>query len=150
MSYSYIESVFPTYKSSNTYNSDLYNTIKPPTTKSKVHPMYEKDLAKFTSELIQTKEKFESEPADFPLPSGSKDNLHFYNIPLKSKEGFESLELGNCDMFVKHVLECSKCNQMVSKQLNIETDKQRNEEILEVMSYVMFGIFMLVVLDNKK
>ena len=113
------------------------------------------------------------ENATFPLPPSEKDNLRFYNIrvpslttptpniPITSTrkqrpfEPFDNEQVDNkcdihCDAYVKHILECSKCKTMITKQLNIETDRIRNEEIMELLSYLIFGVFILLLLDNIK
>lgn len=111
-------------------------------------------------------EKYEN-AATFPLPPSGKDNLRYYNTPLPTPltlppvpirnplETFENDKTDNkcdinCDAYIKHILECSKCKGMVTKQLNIETDRLRNEEIMEVLSYLIFGVFILLLLDNIK
>ena len=36
------------------------------------------------------------------------------------------------------------------KQLGIETDRIRNEEIMEIISYILFGLFILILIDYLK
>ena len=105
------------------------------------------------------------------IQSPAKDNLRFYNLPLqqvkqdyqqpvkqeyqetsKKREEFENEKSCDmeCDGYVKHILECSKCKAMLTKQLNLEADRVRNEEIMEVISYMIFGVFILLLLDNFK
>jgi len=112
-------------------------------------------------------EKYEN-AASFPLPPSDKDNLRYYNTSLpslttpaitnpvqKQAEPFENEQVGykcdiQCDAYIKHILECSKCKAMITKQLNIETERVRNEEIMELLSYLIFGVFILLLLDNLK
>jgi hypothetical protein len=56
----------------------------------------------------------------------------------------------SCDIYIKHILECSKCKNIAIKQLGIENDKIRNEEIMEVISYFIFALFILLLIDSFK
>jgi len=55
-----------------------------------------------------------------------------------------------CELYVKHILECNKCKSVAMKQLGIESDRIRNEEIMEVVSYIVFGLFILLLIDSLK
>ena len=80
-----------------------------------------------------------------------QDNLKYYNKPLNN-EKFDSNKIQdeiNHTIYVKHVLECSICKDMVLKQLNIESDRLFKEEILEILSYIVFAFFILMLLDSK-
>ena len=62
-------------------------------------------------------------------------------------EGFEQNELKqnqqdtvlcvekDCDQYIKHILECPKCKSIAIKQLGIESDRFKNEEMMEVVDY---------------
>ena len=106
------------------------------------------------------------------------NNLTYYNLPIKlntqpspppsppprvlleSKtnviEKFEDEKAKSacaepaCDSYVKHILECSRCKSIAIKQLGIENDRIRNEEIMEVISYIIFGLFILLLIDSLK
>lgn len=54
------------------------------------------------------------------------------------------------DLYIKHVMGCNICKQRLLKQFNIETERMRNDEIMELISYVMFGVFILILLDSLK
>jgi hypothetical protein len=106
-------------------------------------------------------------------PNPNKNNLNFYNIPinkeylnqniytkdpstLEEKINTEYIEQKpiscnlDCDIYIKHILECSKCKNIAIKQLGIENDKIRNEEIMEVISYFIFALFILLLIDSFK
>ena len=98
-------------------------------------------------------------------PEDERNNLKYYNKPLstlmsKSKEEkkkgdifekFTDDEIPmNCDRYVKHVIECNKCKMMAMKTFGIETDRIRNEEIMELISYILFGLFILMLIDSGK
>jgi hypothetical protein len=106
----------------------------------------------------------------------NKNNLQFYNHPINKeylKYNFNSQLLNpnpiqtnpvqnsikykeestcnfDCDIYIKHILECSKCKNIVSKQFGIENEKIRNEEILEMISYFIFALFILLLVDSLK
>jgi hypothetical protein len=109
---------------------------------------------------------------------GEQNNLSYYNLPIKVPplstgsnkpteltlkqqvtrkiEKFEDVNdkqkcsEPECDLYVKHILECNKCKSVAMKQLGIEGDKIRNEEIMEVVSYIVFGLFILLLIDSLK
>lgn len=51
---------------------------------------------------------------------------------------------------IKHVLECEHCKNILIKQFNIENDKQKYDEMLEIISYVLYGLFILYLIDMIK
>lgn len=65
------------------------------------------------------------------------------------KESFQS-EQGHHETYTKHVLECDQCKEVLLKQFNIETDRIRNQEILELITFLIFGLFILLLLDGLK
>lgn len=110
-----------------------------------------------------------------PLKTIPRDNLSYYHLPvsrdymeinknkinsdiqrnvnMSSSVGIEKFEQtqevqNTCDMHIKHALECTKCKNILLKQFNIEYDRLRNEEIMEVISYMIFGLFILLLIDN--
>ena len=54
------------------------------------------------------------------------------------------------DLYIKHVMDCDICRERLLKQFNIQTERIRNEEIMELISYIMVGVFILILLDNLK
>ena len=86
-------------------------------------------------------------PALIPVPMKQEQRV------IQKIEKFEDVK-GNCepecDLYVKHILECNKCKSVAMKQLGIESDKVRNEEIMEVVSYIVFGLFILLLIDSLK
>jgi hypothetical protein len=55
-----------------------------------------------------------------------------------------------CDNYIRHVLGCHKCRSIITKQWNIDNDRIRNEEIMELVTYIIFGIFILLLIDILK
>jgi len=119
--------------------------------------------------------EFKSDPISTmritPQIKSDKDNLHFYNIPSPSiyreqqqqqqqyntspnkntiEQMTSNMQSDDCNLYTKHVLDCNKCKGMILKQFNIENDRIRNEEILELISYIMFGILILLIIDYIK
>jgi len=103
--------------------------------------------------------------------SQMKNNLSYYNLPLKSQmqtplsqtplarsslvQNESKIEIpdtncDDCDVHVKHILDCKQCKMLAVKQLGIESDKYRNEEMMELASYVIFGMFILLLIDSLK
>jgi len=67
------------------------------------------------------------------------------------KESFsQSSEQSSHETYIKHVLECDQCKEILLKQFNIETERIRNEEILELITFLIFGLFILLLLDRLK
>ena len=51
--------------------------------------------------------------------------------------------------YTKHILECEHCKNILLKQFNVETDRIQNEQILELISFLMFGLFILLLLHRS-
>lgn len=133
MSYSYINVVFPSFKSSTT-DVKLFNNITP----QPLSQLQEVELNNKGIELPQT--KLIEEPT--PLPQTS----NFQQI--------ETFETGDCNFdckeYLKHITECSACKNMMIKQFNIDNDRIRTEETMELLSFIVFGVFILLLVDSLK
>jgi len=136
MSYSYIKSVFPNFEPSTVNNNVLYNQIptrdeKPDNVKLQVaeaNANGNDDYYKFAKSLINEASSVES----------FTNNTVSYN------------SLNDCDNHVNHILKCTRCREQILKQFNLEQDKMRNEEIMEIMSYIIFGIFILLLIETLR
>lgn len=121
-------------------------------------------------------EPFKYEVENFANQELGKDNLKYFNTPIMNNSiphynnvdyqndntgnnkisGVERfgqtnpIVTGSHEEYIKHLSTCSSCKDIVLKQFNLESDRLRNEEIIELISYVMFGIFILVLLDSLK
>jgi hypothetical protein len=161
MSYSYIKNVFPEFQVSTAYDdlNNVYNKPKPiltvPQGDSKFQAFEDKNdtLKEFdtqaTNQRIVTRNTQDIKASS----NDSKDNLRFYNLeqfqvkePEPEPQVHESPSA--CDSHIKHVLECSLCSNILKKQYNIANDKLQMEEIMEVVSYVAFGIFIIIFIDT--
>jgi hypothetical protein len=104
----------------------------------------------------------------------SKNNLHYYNepiidsfIPNYANVDYQSDNTGNNKIsgiekfdnsgneiahenYIKHMSDCQSCKNIILKQFNIESDRIRNQEIIELISYIMFGLFILILTGRDK
>jgi hypothetical protein len=170
MSYSYVKAVFPNFEYSNVYNDKLYSnmstsptpTVAPavvPSVVPAVSPFEESnalgsDLKQETltirpgdqTHLIE--EKTFREP--FEQVKEDKDNLHFYNKQIeKFGNGGRVGPAGPIEgheYHLKHLAKCEFCREMIKKQYNIQT----HDQMTELVSHVLLGIFILVLLDIVK
>lgn len=176
MSYSYLKNVFPNYEDS-IKTPDIYNSITTETSTVSYpapQPDIKEELNKENNDISLPQrtllENFNITGADFPLSNNkNQDNLKFYNLPYIENqypgnpsnpsnhviEGFESPKKNSacdldCDLYIKHINECNKCRSVIVKQFGIETDRIKNEEIMEVVSYLIFGLFVLLLIDSLK
>lgn len=120
MSYSYIKNVFPDYEYSITEN--VFNSLKP-----------------------QQQE---------PNPHDNHQQLHFQIEPEKPiKPGNnvqEAFENTDCENIIDHISKCSYCYKMLQKQMAIENDRIQQEEIMELVSYIVLGVFILLLIEYLK
>ena len=160
MSYSYIKSVFPNFENSNkVYDETLYTNIN-----SSLYNNNDMSQVKPLENYNQENKRDET----FILPSNkllenleNLENLEklknvndtsqiipkqIISLPVESK-----MEVwDDCDTHIKHILNCKQCKMLTIKQLSIESDKYRNEEMMELASYVIFGMFILLLIDSLK
>jgi hypothetical protein len=66
-------------------------------------------------------------------------------VPLQNKK-LEKFEQDDCDVYIKHIVDCRRCRDMISRQFNIYD----NEEMMEIVSYLIFGLFILLVINSLK
>lgn len=165
--------------SSKVYDKNIYNSLNTLyTDKSSDVPhaanndiVSANDIVLPQETLLEKYKDITSSPLSLEVSDKNKDNLRFYNLPahkeyinketinkekvnIQNKQHIEKFEGvikdEECDIYMKHILECNKCKGIVTKQLGIDNDKIKNEEIMEVVSYVIFGLFMLLLIDSLK
>ena len=170
-SYSYVTTVFPNFKNSNIYDQNLYNNISVVSNDSnKFIPsnLNNENIGtplKPAVEIIKPNELsletfYQTIDNNNSIGQGQgQDNLKYYNKPLPSNlinnqnhntissESF-SQNL-NHELYIKHILECEACKNTLLKQFNIDNDRMRNEEILELVFFIILGIFILLLLEKK-
>jgi hypothetical protein len=173
MSYSYIKSVFPNFEQK-TFNKEIKIDIEPEKTKeefknTRAEPIqgYEFYDLKSSKDMSQNNLKFYNLPSpkeylitDLPTTKGTP--LLPQQIQQQASFSIENFDVGNgvssgsnggvstCDDYIKHISECNKCKSVLMKQLGIENDRIRNEEIMEVISYIVFALFILLLIDSFK
>ena len=65
-------------------------------------------------------------------------------------ESFGNMQQGpGCEKMCQHILQCQRCKAVVVKQWNLESDRIFHEEIMEVLTYVIFAVFLLLLLESK-
>jgi len=175
MSYSYIKTVFPDYVSSEVYDEKIYtnlNGVKQVQPVQVVQPIQPVQAVPSPFESEFSPSGYDAER--FANQELGKDNLRYFNTPIANNNlphysniDYQQDNTGNNKIsgvekfgnpivtashedYIKHLSSCSACREIVLKQFNIESDRLRNEEIIELISYVMFGVFILILLDTLK
>jgi len=167
MSYSYVKSVFPEFKYSNVYDTKLYDTAKLYDTKNtplisvipaEQNEMRGMDLKNNNIETFQNNQNYYNKPLINPFDNKPVDNKLVDNKPVDNKlVDIQNVDIQNVEVdasghsqYTQHILECANCKQVLLKQFNIESDRIKNEEIMELVSFIMFGLFILLLIDNIK
>lgn len=161
MSYSYVKTVFPDFKYVNVYDTKVYENLSVSNFDKKLfEPAEPVNDFSFISTPENVKDKVNNR--DPPKIETFQNNQNYYNIPLPTnniainnnkihKESFEQDSIKNDHLeYTKHILECAKCKELLLKQFNIESDRIRNEEIMELISFMIFGLFILLLIDSYK
>lgn len=160
MSYSYVKTVFPDFKYSNVYDTKLYENLNVSQRDTKLFEPADLDTNTYSSITVL------GEPKHLVKEHSSKietfqDNQKFFNPPLPSNnipvdnniiktERFdgETKSQDHHTEYTKHVLECESCKELLMKQFGLENERIRNEEIMELISYLIFGLFILLLIDT--
>ena len=74
------------------------------------------------------------------------EKIQTKEVKLEKLEKFENINELGCDIYIKHISECRKCRELVSRQFNMYD----NEEVMEVISYLIFGLFILLAINSIK
>lgn len=158
MSYSYVKTVFPDFEYSSVYDDKLYNNVnETPLTKIEIAPydnnssnqtLMEIDTLSKIEHFQQADHEYKPKSINFNIPVINNKIPKYNNIDVNSVETFS--EDQNHESYMNHVTNCSLCKEKLLKQWGIENEKLRNEEILELISYVMLGLFILILLDTLK
>lgn len=174
MSYSYLQSVFPNYKPSQKLTELLYNDIIN-NNNTKPIPKYEAANDNLHASVSQVNSKplivdngkenkenrmgnnkhvenvIEVVPVE-TFKDNFKDNLRFYNEPLKSHfmENFEDVEQKeqcsvSCVDNINHILKCEGCTAILKQKLGINIDFN---DYIEIAMYILFGLFIIAMLDK--
>lgn len=126
MSYSLIKTVFPNF-STTVYDTKLYDTIENNTIESNTRE---------SNKIENEEEKKET----------FINNLKFFNEPIKSLDDVGKLVENK--IIVNKPTEINECQSCKNKEINF--DRVKNEELMELISFIMFGIFILLLIDSNK
>lgn len=160
MSYSYVKTVFPDFEFSNVYNDKLYTNDNQVNQVKTNITGFENNLGNVNAHIETYKQ---IEPYQEPYKEQYKSNLKYYNKPVLDQDipnytnvnPQESFQItptttNNHDEYINHINSCPSCKDALLKQLGIETERLKNEAIMELTSYVLFGIFIIILLDSLK
>lgn len=127
----FVSSNLPT--NSNTNNLKYYNTQLP----NNINYTQRTDITNSTPQLVQ------------PNTNDLRNYENYTNqttLPEISSITPSSLHI----QYTNHILECSECKNLLLKQFNIESSRIWNNDVLELISYIVFGIFILMALEYLK
>ncbi|NDC96059.1 hypothetical protein EB118_26500 [bacterium] len=174
MSYSYLKNVFPNYSTSVEYDDYIFRSLNAIDTAeaqarnlqdpknivtNRVIPNYSRvkesnepvvpannmqSLSQFTQALLNTQVDTSVHQPEKPIDPVLLPQKRI--IEEFSDSGIQDV---SCDKHMKHILNCQKCKGVVIKQWDLDADKTRNEEIMEVICYIIFAIFLLLLLETK-
>jgi hypothetical protein len=145
MSYSYIKNVFPNFNSTKSLDDNVYNKLK--SSNLTLNNDFQSDL-NFIPSTINLEQFNEVETVASPSPSPSQGPALNQNVMTTKTPISTNYEVHNCENYIKHILSCSKCQGIMRKQLNTDNERLRNEELMELFSYILLGIFVLLFIDN--
>lgn len=163
-----LKNVFPKFESSTINIDKLYNNLSTSTFENekkitqKVSAFDTNEFSKFQKDLdslndyqiTQTKlpiENFTQEnPTQLPTQLLTQNQITPIPQPQQLPQQNHNQHQMICNNNLSHVMNCSKCRTIIIKQLNIHNDRLRNEELLELFSYIVFSIFILMLVDFIK
>mgnify|MGYP007069474857 CR=1 FL=1 len=111
-------------------------------------PINKEYLRQISKESLKDLSLSQSDYIKTPVITQEK-KIENFESPNQINKTIESCNF-DCDVYTKHILECSKCKNIIMKQFGIESDKIRNEEIMELISYFIFALFILLLIDSLK
>lgn len=107
-------------------------------------------LNEFTKSLIGAHPIAEEQGTYVHQPQNSIDPIIKSPVVVESFGNMQqSPSHTGCDKMCQHVLQCQRCKAIVVKQWNLESDRIFHEEIMEVLTYVIFAVFLLLLLESK-
>lgn len=137
MSYSYLQAVFPKFEHSKVYDDKIYSSL---------------DSVSTNRQEKNNKDKNELKKENTPQPIQEIETI---GDPGIHKSEFKQLEKfqDNADihqMHMAHILECMSCRNIMRKQFHLEDEKIFKEEVMELISFIAFGVFLIIFLDRTK
>jgi hypothetical protein len=161
MSYALIKNVFPNFVMSHVYE----NVYKAPPSNIEAYENAEfkphtplsnpQDNLRFYNKPVPP-QTLAPAPTPSTVPVTALSTVQQTLVPTvdqtpvqQNVETFESDEK-ECDACVKHMLSCKLCKETIIKQFNLQDGDNKNQEIMELVSYILFGLFVLILLDNLR
>ena len=157
MSYSYVKTVFPDFKYSNVYDTKLYDNLSISNQKNVFEPVESQNYYNINSK--DEEGGFENYPLKntFQNLETFQNNQKIYHppmpipIPLENntvKEEFDNKNSIDHSLYTTHVLDCKVCKDLLMKQFGIENQRLLNTDIMELISYILFGLFIILLIDS--
>uniref|UniRef100_A0A6C0DZA9 Uncharacterized protein n=1 Tax=viral metagenome TaxID=1070528 RepID=A0A6C0DZA9_9ZZZZ len=144
MTYSYIKSVFPNFETVSSSRSLALGNIPrfgreqnnlTKTDNSKGIQGF--DANKYSKQIVSEYKEFFS----------NDNGVNKSSLKTQQQEEGEQQE---CSMYASHVLRCESCKDIIRRQLGYEEKRFQNDQLLEIVTYGIFGAFLLVFLENFK
>lgn len=172
MSYSYLQSVFPNYRPSQKLTELIYNDIinsnmvrEPAKYEAANDTKEHASISQVSSKPLVVKQNEEVEKdvkkedkkdneKEKTFLEMFKDNLKFYNEPINPKfiehlenteQKHDSCSEGSCAENINHILKCEACSAILKQKLDIKSDFN---EYIEIAMYILFGLFIIAILDK--
>jgi hypothetical protein len=142
MSYSYIKKVFPDYQNSIDHQKSLGDSF----------------MKKTVVENYDNLQFFKQPIVDQNIPSYNNVDLPASTKTPVALEAPSSLSAPiapshvvvdpvNHSANISHVLSCEACKTILMKNLNFEVELSKNRELMELLSFVLYGLFLILLLN---
>ena len=145
MGYSLLKTVFPNFGDTSTYVEHNYREILDANSSEPAAPEPLQTLSVDGKVPLQTLSVDGKVPLPKELPLGTIPEYP----PIKRIEAFEEGAVGRRQghFDYSHILTCKECRDLLQKQF-MKKDQVIDESLLEIGMYVLFGAFILVLLDK--
>jgi hypothetical protein len=160
MSYSYVKTVFPDFKYSNVYDTKLYDNLNTSQRNNIFEPIESQNYYEFknqqSSNPVQGVQNVSNKSLqNFVNLETFQDNQKIYHPPipinkiaLNNNIIKETFDNNDHSQYTTHVLDCSICKELLMKQFGLENQRILNTEIMELISYIIFGLFIILLIDT--
>ena len=157
----------PTFLPMNAYSQSNISSNVTPMVKNGIakdkdnlhyYPNYESELLQQNKNITVNKKNIsfenfnsipESQSTQSPVPSNTvyPTTSPSLQTPTPIKEKVSSADI--CNSSYEHITQCAQCKEMLYKNFNYEHKQNNyNEEIFELVSYCIFAIFILLLLEK--
>lgn len=172
-----MKTVFPDFKYSNVYDTKLYDNLNISQRSNTFEPTESQNYYEFKSNNNQSTKSLQNVQnlknqqdvqdvqdvqnvqnktlQNFVNLETFQDNQKMYhppipmnNIPVKNNIIKEMFDNNDHSQYTTHVLDCSICKELLMKQFGLENQRILNTEIMELISYIIFGLFVILLIDT--